>query len=236
MAVLMPSRLTVALFTALLCALSPAPALAHHHRDQWDGEVPTQAPADGDWVPPEDGVTPEPEPAQPVVPPAFAAPAPAPAPPAIPVLPEIAPTKLVPGTVARLRTDGKAAIPRGAPKRVRALIASANQIVGKPYKWGGGHARIADTGYDCSGTVSYALIGSGLLAGPLVSGSFAHWSEAGDGRWVTVYANKGHVYLEAAGLRLDTSAVGDPRGGSGPRWRPLIGRRRGFSVRHPAGL
>ena len=234
MAVLMPSRLTAVLAALLLSAVAPAPALAHHHLDQWDGSAPTQAPTGDDWAPPADGTVPEPEPPQPVVPPAF--PAPAPAPPEMPILPEIPPTKMVPGTVAKLRTDGKAAIPRGAPKRVRALIASANRIVGKPYKWGGGHARIADTGYDCSGTVSYALIGSGLLAGPLVSGSFAHWSEAGDGRWVTVYANKGHVYLETAGLRLDTSPAGDPRGGSGPRWRPLIGGRRGFSVRHPAGL
>src|SRR3954452_25461219 len=106
-----------------------------------------------------------------------------------------------------LRTDGKAAIPRGAPARVRAMIAAANQIVGKPYKWGGGHAKLVDSGYDCSGTVSYALIGSGVLVGPMVSGQFATWSTAGAGRWVTVYANKGHVYLEVAGLRLDTSAV-----------------------------
>ena len=206
--------------------LSPAPALAHHRGDQWD-EPP--APDTEDWAPPVEEPLPLPAPLP-------SSPAPQPAPPEIPVLPAIPPTKMVPGTVAQLRTDGKAAIPRGAPKRVRALIASANRIVGKPYKWGGGHARIADTGYDCSGTVSYALIGSGLLAGPMVSGSFARWSEAGDGRWLTVYANKGHVYLEAAGLRLDTSPVGDPRGGSGPRWRPLIGKRRGFSVRHPAGL
>jgi hypothetical protein len=222
----MPSRLTVVLLAVLLCALSPTPALAHHHRDQWD--EPPAADTE-DWAPPVAEPLPLPAPLPPP-------PAPQPAPPEIPVLPEIPPTKMVPGTVAKLRTDGKAAIPRGAPQRVRALIASANRIVGKPYKWGGGHARIADTGYDCSGTVSYALIGSGLLAGPMVSGSFARWSEAGDGRWVTIFANKGHVYLEAAGLRLDTSAVGDPRGGSGPRWRPLIGRRRGFSVRHPAGL
>ena len=228
----MPSRLTIVLLVALLCALTPASALAHHHRDQWDG-----APAEetGDWAPPvQEEPVPEPAPVPSAAP--LPVPAPLPAPPEVPVLPTIPPTKMVPGTTAQLRTDGKAAIPRGAPKRVRALIASANRIVGKPYKWGGGHARIADSGYDCSGTVSYALIGSGLLAGPLVSGSFAKFSEAGDGRWVTIYANKGHVYLEAAGLRLDTSPVGDPRGGDGPRWRPLIGKRRGFSVRHPAGL
>ena len=147
-------------------------------------------------------------------------------------------TPTVSGKVAMLRTNGKAAIPRGAPKRVRAIIAAANQIVGKPYKWGGGHRKLVDRGYDCSGTVSYALIKSGtsLLHSPLVSGSFARWGAAGAGRWVTVYANKGHVYMEVAGLRLDTSAVSDPRGGKGPRWRPAIGKRKGFKVRHPAGL
>ena len=225
----MPSRLTAVLTALLLCAVAPAPALAHHHGAQWD-EPPVQDTED--WTPPVEEPLPTPIPAPAPVP----LPVSQPAPPEIPVLPVIPPTKMVPGTVAKLRTDGKAAIPRGAPKRVRALIAGANRIVGKPYKWGGGHARIADSGYDCSGTVSYALIGSGLLAAPMVSGSFAHWDQAGAGRWVTIYANKGHVYLEAAGLRLDTSAVGDPRRQDGVRWRPLIGKRRGFSVRHPAGL
>jgi hypothetical protein len=119
---------------------------------------------------------------------------------------------------------------------VRAIIAAANQIVGKPYKWGGGHAKLLDRGYDCSGTVSYALIRAGLLISPLVSGTFARWGAAGAGRWTAIYANRGHVYLEVAGLRLDTSAVGDPRGRSGVRWRPLIGKRRGFHVRHVPGL
>jgi hypothetical protein len=84
--------------------------------------------------------------------------------------------------------------------------------------------------------VSYALIRSGVLSYPMVSGTFAHWAAKGAGRYVTVYANKGHVYMEVAGLRLDTSAVGDPRGKSGVRWRPPIGRRFGFAVRHPDGL
>jgi hypothetical protein len=145
-------------------------------------------------------------------------------------------TPTVAGKVAMLRTNGKAAIPRGAPKRVRAVIAAANQIAGKPYKWGGGHAKLVDRGYDCSGTVSYALIKSGFLGGPMVSGSFAKWGAAGDGKWISVYANKGHVYMEVAGLRLDTSAAGDRGGEDGVRWRPLTGRRRGFKARHPAGL
>ncbi|HET6506053.1 MAG TPA: hypothetical protein VFG42_04650 [Baekduia sp.] len=153
-----------------------------------------------------------------------------------PVLPTIPVTKTVPGTVAKLRTDGRAAIPRGAPKRVQALIAAANRIVGKPYKWGGGHAKLADAGYDCSGAVSYALIGAGMLGAPMVSGTLARWSAAGSGKWLSIYANKGHVYLEVAGLRLDTSPVGDPRGRDGVRWRPLIGRRTGFHARHVLGL
>jgi cell wall-associated NlpC family hydrolase len=153
-----------------------------------------------------------------------------------PVLPTVPVTKTVPGTVARLRTDGKAAIPRGAPKRVQSLIAAANRIVGKPYKWGGGHAKLADIGYDCSGAVSYALIGGGMLGSPMVSGTLARWQAAGTGRWLSIYANKGHVYLEVAGLRLDTSPVGDPRGRSGVRWRPVIGRRAGFHTRHVIGL
>jgi len=155
-----------------------------------------------------------------------------------PVLPEIEvpTTKTIAGKVALVRADGKAAIPRGAPKRVRQLIAAANQIVGKPYKWGGGHAKLVDRGYDCSGTVSYALIRTGLLRAPRTSGGLTRWGAAGAGRWVSVYANAGHVYLEVAGLRLDTSPVGDRGGRSGPRWRPLVGKRRGFKSRHPVGL
>jgi hypothetical protein len=152
------------------------------------------------------------------------------------MLPTIAVTHTIAGRVARLRTDGKAAIPRGAPKRVQQVIAAANRIIGKPYKWGGGHARLVDSGYDCSGAVSYALIRAGLLGSPLVSGSLAHWSAGGAGRWVSVYANKGHVYMEVAGLRLDTSPVGDATRRMGVRWRPLIGRRAGFAGRHPLGL
>ncbi len=157
------------------------------------------------------------------------------APPA-PLYPPLVTTGTVPGRVAQLRTNGKAAIPRGAPLRVRAIIAAANRIVGRRYKWGGGHARLHDTGYDCSGTVSYALIRAGELGSPLVSGSFARWGGRGHGRYVTIYANRGHVYMEVAGLRLDTSSVGDPAGRSGVRWRPAIGRRDRFAVRHVPGL
>lgn len=189
-------------------------------------------------------------PVTPGAPPAVTAPAPAveqdapytdddaldPEPAPEPVLPVIPVTKTVPGTVAKLRSDGKAAIPRGAPKRVQALIAAANKIVGKPYKWGGGHAKLIDKGYDCSGAVSYALIGAGMLAAPMVSGTLAKWQATGGGKWLSIYANKGHVYLEVAGLRLDTSPVGDPSRRGGVRWRPAIGRRAGFHARHVLGL
>jgi cell wall-associated NlpC family hydrolase len=140
------------------------------------------------------------------------------------------------GRTAMLRTNGQAAIPRGAPARVRSIIRAANAIIGKPYKWGGGHGRLVDSGYDCSGSISYALIRSGQLSYPMVSGSFARWARSGNGKYVTIYANRGHVYMEVAGLRLDTSAVGDYRGKSGVRWRPLTGKRVGFAVRHIAGL
>jgi cell wall-associated NlpC family hydrolase len=137
--------------------------------------------------------------------------------PPIGTLPTIPITKTIAGKVAQLRTDGKAAIPRGAPKAVQTVIAAANRIIGKPYKWGGGHARLIDKGYDCSGSVSFALIGAGLLTSPMVSGTLAHWDAAGAGRWISVYANKGHVYMEVAGLRLDTSPVGDGTGKMGVR-------------------
>jgi hypothetical protein len=177
----------------------------------------------------------DPDASMPVVPwtPPETQPAPATSPPAF--LPVVV-GRTVPGRVARLHADGTAAIPRGAPKRVRTVIAAANQIIGKPYKWGGGHASLVDRGYDCSGAVSYALIGGRLLGGVMVSGGLARWASAGLGRWISIYANKGHVYMEIAGLRFDTSPVGDPTARSGVRWRPVIGRRGGFAARHPVGL
>jgi cell wall-associated NlpC family hydrolase len=153
----------------------------------------------------------------------------------IPALP-VSKTPTVHGKTAMIRRNGLAAVPTGAPAKVRAIITAANQIIGKPYKWGGGHGRLFDTGYDCSGSVSYALIRSGLLGYPMVSGTLAHLGLEGVGKYVTIYANRSHVYMEVAGLRLDTSGVGDPAGKSGVRWRPPIGKRFGFAVRHIAGL
>ncbi len=145
-------------------------------------------------------------------------------------------TTMIPGTTARIRTDGKAAVPRDAPRRVRSLISQYNRIVGKRYRWGGGHGVVEDKAYDCSGAVGYGLIKTGMLRTTMVSGSFARWAAGGQGRWVTIYANRSHVYTEVAGLRLDTSAVGDRGGAHGVRWRPVIGARTGFKVRHPIGL
>jgi cell wall-associated NlpC family hydrolase len=153
----------------------------------------------------------------------------------IPALP-VSKTPTVPGKTAMIRRNGLAAIPKGAPAQVRAIISAANTIIGKPYKWGGGHGRLFDSGYDCSGSVSYALIRSGLLGYPMVSGSLAHFGLKGLGKYVTIYANKSHVYMEVAGLRLDTSSVGDPGGKGGVRWRPPIGKRFGFAVRHIGGI
>jgi cell wall-associated NlpC family hydrolase len=147
-----------------------------------------------------------------------------------------APAPTTAGSRARIRDDGTATIPADAPERVRDMIEAGNQIVGKPYKWGGGHGTVVDDGYDCSGAVSYALIGAGVLAAPMDSGTLAATFADGAGDWVSVYANADHAYLEVAGLRLDTSSVGDPSGQAGVHWRPVIGQRAGFAVRHPGGL
>ncbi len=132
--------------------------------------------------------------------------------------------------------DGLAYPPESAPLEVKEAIWAANEIVGKPYKYGGGHARVKDSGYDCSGTVSYALIGGDLLDDPLDSSSFMSWGERGKGEWITVYTNPGHAFVEIAGMRLDTSAAGDPSGNKGPQWRPALRSTKGFKARHPEGF
>jgi hypothetical protein len=132
--------------------------------------------------------------------------------------------------------DGKAYPPADAPAEVQEAIWAGNEIVGKPYKYGGGHARVVDTGYDCSGTVSFALRGGVLLDTPLDSGSFMKWGEPGQGAWITVYTNPGHAFAVIAGMRLDTSAAGDPSGNKGPRWRPVLRNTKGFVARHPDGF
>jgi hypothetical protein len=113
------------------------------------------------------------------------------------------------------------------------VIAAANKIRSKPYVWGGGHGRWWDRGYDCSGAVSFALHGGRFLSSPLPSGPMESWGEAGEGRWITVYANAGHAYAVIAGYRWDTS--GDGAGETGPRWHPDLRDNVGFTPRHPAG-
>jgi hypothetical protein len=123
--------------------------------------------------------------------------------------------------------------PRSAPPAVKAAIAAANSIVDTPYVWGGGHGAWYSYGYDCSGAVSFALHGAGLLETPLVSGALESYGEPGPGRWITIYANAGHTYMVIAGLRFDTA--GNPDGVSGPRWHAEPPYPDGFVVRHPPG-
>jgi cell wall-associated NlpC family hydrolase len=143
---------------------------------------------------------------------------------------------IVPGLVAQI-VNGVAYAPDQAPDQVKQAIWAANQIVGMPYRLGGGHKLgFTDRAYDCSGTVSFAMHGAGLLAAPRDSSSFLRYGVAGKGQWITVYTNPSHAFAVIAGLRLDTSAAGDPAGGSGPRWRPNLRSTRGYRARHPLGL
>lgn len=143
----------------------------------------------------------------------------------------------VPGSTAKILDDGRAAAPALAPDDVkRAIWRTNNQVIGKKYRWGGGHRRFNDSGYDCSGTVSYALNGARVLKSPLDSGSLMRWGQSGKGKWITVYTHRSHAFVVVAGLRLDTSAAGDVRGNKGPQWRPLLRSTRGFVARHPKGL
>jgi cell wall-associated NlpC family hydrolase len=125
-----------------------------------------------------------------------------------------------------------ASAPVSAPPAVKAAIAAANSISTTPYVWGGGHGSWISSGYDCSGAVSFALYGAGLLDRPMTSGELESYGEPGPGRWITIYASPTHAYAEIAGLRWDT--VGDAQG-TGPRWHTEPPYPEGFVVRHPAG-
>src|SRR4051812_44149571 len=142
-------------------------------------------------------------------------------------------THPVGGVDSALLLNRTALAPPSAPDPIRQMISAANQIVGQPYVWGGGHGSFQSKGYDCSGAVSYALAGAGLLRAPVASGQFMSYGIPGPGRWLTIYANSGHVYAVIAGLRWDT--VGDARG-SGPRWHPYDAYPQGFVARHLPGL
>jgi cell wall-associated NlpC family hydrolase len=151
--------------------------------------------------------------------------------------PNPATTQLTPEQTATILPTGYAAAPASAPQEVKDAIAAANEIVGKPYVYGGGHnAKFLSRGYDCSGTVSYALHGADLLRRPLDSSSFMRWGAKGPGLWFTIYTNPSHAFVVIAGLRLDTSAAGDPSGAKGPRWRPVLRSTKGFTARHPLGF
>lgn len=130
--------------------------------------------------------------------------------------------------------EGEAIPPPGAPAAVKQVIRAANEIRHRPYVWGGGHRSWLSRGYDCSGAVSYALHGAGLLDWTMVSGQLEAWGESGPGRWITVYANREHVFMFVAGLRFDTR--GNPAGVSGPRWHRAAVDTRKFAARHPSGL
>ncbi|MFM8518789.1 MAG: hypothetical protein ACKOB2_00020 [Solirubrobacterales bacterium] len=138
----------------------------------------------------------------------------------------------VSGQTAVLQSNGQAAPPTGAPPAVQQVIQAANAIAHLPYVWGGGHGSFESSGYDCSGAVSYALHGGGLISSPLDSTGLTTWGEPGEGNWISVYGNSGHVYMVVAGLRWDTSDTG----GTGPSWHTSMRSSAGFIPRHPSGL
>ena len=135
------------------------------------------------------------------------------------------------GPVAQVKADGTAVAPADAPAVVRQVIAAANAIASTPYKWGGGHGGWRDNGYDCSGSVSFALAGAGLLDAPLTSGGFMNWGKPGPGRWITIYTNPGHMFMVVAGLRFDTSGAN-----GGTRWQAASRSTSGLQQRHLPGL
>jgi cell wall-associated NlpC family hydrolase len=140
--------------------------------------------------------------------------------------------QLAVGATGRVLPDGSAIAPKDAPQVVRDVIRAGNVIAKTPYLWGGGHGSWSASGYDCSGSVSFALAGAGLLDSPLTSGLLARWGAAGPGRWITIYANGGHVFMEVAGLRFDTGGIH----GTGTRWQATGRSTSGFVARHPEGL
>jgi hypothetical protein len=157
--------------------------------------------------------------------------APGPAPQSTPAHP------VVQGYVAKI-VHGLAYAPSYAPLQVQEAIWAGDRIRHKPYVYGGGHGTWNSAGYDCSGTVSYVLHAAGLLKLSMDSGEFMSWGDSGAGQWMTIYTNPGHAFIEIAGIRLDTSAEGDPNPppGTGPRWRPLLTDTTGYVARHPVGF
>lgn len=128
--------------------------------------------------------------------------------------------------------NGIALPPIEAPEEVRLIIEAGNQIARTPYLWGGGHGKWLDKGYDCSGSVSFALANAGLLSGPLASGPLMSWGKPGKGKWITLYSNPGHVFMVVAGVRFDTSGTRK----DGSRWQKGMRPTSGYVARHPPGL
>jgi putative peptidoglycan binding protein len=147
-----------------------------------------------------------------------------------------APAPVAPNTgeKAVLQPDGTALAPESAPPAVKAVIDAGNRIIDKPYKYGGGHGRWEDSGYDCSGSMSYALHGGGLLDRAYTSGDFARYGQAGKGAWITTYSSSGHSYMVVAGLRFDTGW--NDSASDGPDWVAKMRPASGYVARHPAGL
>lgn len=147
-----------------------------------------------------------------------------------------------PASLVRINPDGTATAPAGAPSVVQQVVAAANQIIDQPYVYGGGHRSFTSNGYDCSGAVSFALHGGGLLSSPEDSVDLESYGSAGPGHWITIYADSSHAFMVVAGRAFDTADYGGPNipAGSGPRWRsdPTGNLADGgnYIVRHPTGL
>jgi cell wall-associated NlpC family hydrolase len=142
------------------------------------------------------------------------------------------PAELPPGSRATVTASGLAAVPADAPQVVKDIITGGNRIASKPYVYGGGHGRWKDNGYDCSGSVSYALHYAGLLKVSRDSTGLESFGAQGPGQWVTIYANSGHTFMIVAGLRFDTSGAS----AAGTRWQDAKRSVSGYVVRHPVGL
>ena len=137
------------------------------------------------------------------------------------------------GSRTAIVIDGKAVPPANIPHAALRAVAAGNELVGKPYRKGGGHKSFNDSAYDCSGTVSYLLHQAGCLNSPTTSGAFRSFGSKGEGKWITVYAKNGHTFIVVAGLRMDTGYNGSREG---PKWTTKSRPIKGYVARHPAGL
>jgi hypothetical protein len=133
-------------------------------------------------------------------------------------------------------TPNRLAIPPiNAPASVQAVINAGNEIAHLPYVWGGGHMTYEDSGYDCSGSLSFVLAAGGLLNQTETSGELMNYGDPGPGKWITIFANQGHTFAYIAGLRFDTVALAE----TGSRWsnrKADESNLSSFAIRHPPGL